>query len=71
MGLGVGPPPITKIKGFYKNAINWYQKKTQGRWKMEAKRVKGQGRTRPPTTGAGDPVGAEGVQEVGTVIQSA
>jgi hypothetical protein len=40
-GAWGGSPPITKIKGFYKNAINWYQKKTQGRQKMEAKRVKG------------------------------
>lgn len=40
-GLGWGwggAPPITKIKGFYKNAINWYQKKTQGRLGKEAER---------------------------------
>lgn len=45
MGLGVefggGAHPLQKSKAFIKNAINWYQKKTQGELKKEAKRGKG------------------------------
>lgn len=42
-------PPITKIKGFYKNAINWYQKKTQGRLEKDAEREEGRERKKEGT----------------------
>lgn len=44
---GRGLRPLQKSKAFIKNAINWYQKKTQGRLKEEAEREEGrEGRTK-------------------------
>lgn len=38
---GAGLHPLQKSKAFIKNAINWYQKKTQGRLEEEAEREVG------------------------------
>lgn len=50
-GLG----PLQKSKALIKNAINWYQKKTQGGWgrKQRGRREEGEGERegpRPSTT---------------------
>lgn len=55
-GGGAGLGPLQKSKAFIKNAINWYQKKTQGRLEegaeREVEREQGKEGPKPSTTNA-------------------
>lgn len=76
-GPGAVLHPLQKSKAFIKNAINWYQKKTQGRPEEEAETGEGRQRgkdqnLRPLVTESRQGQrGGHGAGEVGQVIQSA
>lgn len=64
---GAGFHPLQKSKAFIKNAINWYQKKTQGRLEEEAEREAGrehmEGGPEPWTTNDGIQAGNQARRE--------